>query len=91
MGGKRLSPIAQAAERAALEAKCRHAPLSPEEARRLEQLNALAIGRARYRPKRIAKLRAELAMLEAEEAAERQAALAVQRTLPLVFVVRRAA
>lgn len=90
-GGKRLSPAEQAAERAALEAKCRLAPLSSEEERRLERLNDLARGRARYRPARIRKLEAELAMLRAEEAAEQQAALSVQRTLPLVFVVRSAA
>ncbi|WP_145960977.1 hypothetical protein [Sphingosinithalassobacter portus] len=61
----------QIAEMMALTELSRQRPLSPEESERLGELIQREQRRARYRPARIAKLRAELELLEALEIADR--------------------
>lgn len=70
-GKKRQSVAQQLEEMIALEALARQRPLSARESERLGELVAKEQRRAEYRPARIAHLRAELALLESLEIAEK--------------------
>lgn len=70
---KRLSQAQQITELLRLEALQRERALTPDESERIGELVMLEQQRARYRPARIIRLRAELALLETLEMAERGA------------------
>jgi hypothetical protein len=92
-GGRRQPVAEQLAEIRALEDAARHRALTSAEGVRLDLLIDRDRQRARYRGDRIAHLRAELDLLEAQEreAEQRAASRQKQFSLPLLTVVRVAA